>query len=97
MIYYLLPEAVDDLEAIGDYLAERNPLAAVRLIDDFHEKWLRLTHFPQRGVERDDILPGIRHVVVGKYVALYRVTEKGIEIVRVFHGHRHITTDFMDL
>ncbi|MGN6468390.1 MAG: type II toxin-antitoxin system RelE/ParE family toxin [Rhizobiaceae bacterium] len=42
-------------------------------------------------MERNDITAGIRHVVVGDYVALYRVAEKGIEIVRVFHGHRRIT------
>ena len=91
MIYYLLPRAEEDLERIGDYLAERNPAAAVRLVDAFHEKWLRLTHFPYLGMETNDITAGIRHVVVGDYVALYRVAEKGIEIVRVFHGHRRIT------
>jgi toxin ParE1/3/4 len=87
MIYYLLPRAEEDIEQIGDYLAERSPPAAARLVEAFHEKWLRLTHFPHLGIEREDIMPGIQHVVV----ALYRVTEEGIEIVRVFHGHRHIT------
>jgi toxin ParE1/3/4 len=95
MIYYLLPRAEEDIEQIGDFLAERNPAAAVRLIDAFHEKWLRLTHFPYLGMERDDILPGIRHVVVGEYVALYRIGGKGIEIVRIFHGHRQITTEHL--
>jgi toxin ParE1/3/4 len=95
MTYHLLPRAEADIEQIGDFLAERNPAAAARLVDAFHEKWLRLTHFPYLGMERDDIMPGIRHVVVGEYVALYRVAGSGIEIVRVFHGHRHITAEHL--
>jgi toxin ParE1/3/4 len=46
MIYHLLPRAEADIEQIGDFLAKRNPAAAARLVDAFHEKWLRLTHFP---------------------------------------------------
>jgi toxin ParE1/3/4 len=38
----------------------------------------------------------IRHVVVGQYVALYRVAERRVEIVRIVHGHRHITADDID-
>jgi plasmid stabilization system protein ParE len=33
VIYYLLPRAEEELEQIGDYLARRNPAAAVRLVD----------------------------------------------------------------
>jgi toxin ParE1/3/4 len=95
VIYYLLPRAEEDLEQIGDYLARRDPAAAVRLVDAFHEKWLRLTHFPYLGMERDDIMPGIPHVIVGSYVALYRAAANGIEIVRIFHGHRQIMAEHL--
>jgi toxin ParE1/3/4 len=46
-------------------------------------------------MERDDIMPGIRHVIVGNYVALYRVAANGIEIVRIFHGHRQIMAEHL--
>jgi toxin ParE1/3/4 len=39
---------------------------------------------------RQDIAAGIRHLVVGEYLALYHVTEDAVEIVRVLHGRRNI-------
>ncbi|MER8722748.1 type II toxin-antitoxin system RelE/ParE family toxin [Mesorhizobium sp. M1027] len=39
---------------------------------------------------REDIAPGIRHLIVGEYLTLYRVVEEAIEIVRVLHGRRKI-------
>ena len=34
-------------------------------------------------------LPGIRHLVIGEYVAFYRVGEDSVEILRVLHGRRN--------
>lgn len=45
------------------------------------------------GAPRDDVAPGIRHLVVGEYLTCYRVTEDAIEIVRVLRGRRKIETD----
>lgn len=42
---------------------------------------------------RDDIAPGIRHLLVGDYLTLYRVGDDAIEIIRVLHGHRNIEAD----
>ncbi|MDX8511684.1 type II toxin-antitoxin system RelE/ParE family toxin [Mesorhizobium captivum] len=45
---------------------------------------------PFSGAPRDDIAPGVRHLIVGEYLTLYRVGEDAIEIVRVLHGRRNI-------
>jgi toxin ParE1/3/4 len=52
-----------------------------------------LTLHPFSGAPRDDMAPGIRHLVVGDYLTLYRVRGDAIEIVRVLHGHRNIEAD----
>jgi toxin ParE1/3/4 len=44
-------------------------------------------------VRRAMIAPGIRHLIVGEYVTLYRMGEDAIEIVRVLHGRRDIGAD----
>ncbi|WP_335930821.1 type II toxin-antitoxin system RelE/ParE family toxin [Mesorhizobium sp. M8A.F.Ca.ET.182.01.1.1] len=36
---------------------------------------------------------GIRHLVVGDYLTLYRVGADAVEIVRVLHGRRKIEVD----
>ncbi|TIT34061.1 MAG: type II toxin-antitoxin system RelE/ParE family toxin, partial [Mesorhizobium sp.] len=71
MKYRLLPQALIDLELIGDYIAEHNPNAAVRLVDTLERRWDLLTLHPFSGAPREDIAPGIRHLVVGEYLTLY--------------------------
>ncbi|KUM24069.1 plasmid stabilization protein [Mesorhizobium loti] len=92
MKYRLLPQAESDVEAIGDYIAERNPNAAIRLVNALERRWDLLTLHPFSGAPRDDIAPGIRHLIVGEYLTFYRVAEDAIEIVRVLHGRRNIET-----
>ena len=91
MSYRLTPQAEADIEAIGDYIGERNPPAAVRLIERFIRQWELLSTQPYSGMARDDISPGIRHLVMGQYIAFYRVDGSDVLIVRVLHGRRNIT------
>ncbi|MEI9427863.1 MULTISPECIES: type II toxin-antitoxin system RelE/ParE family toxin [unclassified Mesorhizobium] len=93
MKYRLLPQATVDLESIGDYIASHDPRAAVRLVDALERRWDLLTLHPFSGAPRDDIAPGIRHLIVGEYLTLYRVGGDAIEILRVLHGRRNIEAD----
>ncbi|QPC92234.1 type II toxin-antitoxin system RelE/ParE family toxin [Mesorhizobium sp. INR15] len=93
MKYRLLPQALIDLEDIGDYIAGQNPNAAVRLVDALEQRWNLLTLHPSSGAPRNDIAPGIRHLIMGEYLTLYRVGDDAIEIIRVLHGKRNIEAD----
>jgi toxin ParE1/3/4 len=84
-------ERVDeDLIAIWLAIAVDNPTAADRVLDAIERRWQQLEQHPFSGIARDDIAPGIRHLVVGQYLTLYRITGDGIEIIRVLHGRRKI-------
>ncbi|TIW79045.1 MAG: type II toxin-antitoxin system RelE/ParE family toxin, partial [Mesorhizobium sp.] len=39
MKYRLLPQALVDLEAIGDYIAAYNPNAAIRFVETLQRRW----------------------------------------------------------
>ncbi|MEI9407774.1 type II toxin-antitoxin system RelE/ParE family toxin [Mesorhizobium salmacidum] len=93
MKYRLLPQATVDLESIGDYIANHDLRAAVRLVDALERRWDLLTLHPFSGAPRDDIAPDIRHLIVGEYLTLYRVGGDAIEILRVLHGRRNIEAD----
>lgn len=93
MKYRLLPQAAADLEDIGDYIANHNPSAAVRFVDALEKRWSLLTLHPFSGAPREDIAPGIRHLIIGEYLTFYRVGEDTVEIVRVPHGRRRIEAD----
>jgi toxin ParE1/3/4 len=65
-------------------------LAANRLLDTVDTKLQPLPDFPELGVSRDDIRPGLRMIVIGDYLVLYQLQPGLIEIVRVVHGHRDL-------
>ena len=89
MKYRLLPQAAVDLEGIGDYIASHNPNAAVRFVDSLERRWNLLTLHPFSGAPREDIAPGIRHVVIGEYLTSVRARQPLIlssDVSMAFHS-----------
>ncbi len=82
--------AREDLIAIWAHIAEDNPQAADRVLDRLERAASQLADTPQIGPARDDIRPGLRCLVSGPYLLLYRIREGGIEIVRAVHGRRDL-------
>lgn len=79
---------LSELEAIGDYIAEHNPRAAVRVMGDIHRKTGQLLSanpfIGRRGEIRDTrelVIPGT------PYIVAYRVTDTHVEVLFV-HGAR---------
>ena len=64
--------------------------AADRLADAIKTRCRLLAQQPMIGRDRSDLAPGLRSVVVDKYLIFYRPTGNGIEVVRVLHGARNI-------
>lgn len=84
--------AEEDLIEIWSYIAQQNPRAADQLLDRLQQRWELLATQPRSGMARDDIGAGIRYVATGEYITFYRPGSDGIEIVRVIHGRRDITS-----
>lgn len=82
--------ADEDLIAIWLHIAGDNPAAADRVLDAIERRWQQLAQHPYSGIARDDIGAGIRHLVAGRYLTLYRVSDPAIEIIRILHGRREI-------
>ncbi len=92
MIVHLLPEAIADLETVGDYIALDNPRRAVTFIQELRDKCLSLADMPYAFpvVPRYERF-GIRHRVYGNYQIFYRVVESDerIDIVHILHSARN--------
>ena len=82
--------ARQDLIDIWDHIAADNPDAADVLLDRIDEGCLGLAEHPRLGPARDDIRPGLRYLIVGDYIILYRIVGEDVEIVRVVHGRRDL-------
>jgi plasmid stabilization system protein ParE len=84
-----LPEALVDLERLYDFLVERDPAAAERVIRTIEDGADRLGELPERGRAMDDDT-GRRELVVpfgaGAYVLRYRLQQDTGVILRVWHS-----------
>ncbi|MGM0562448.1 MAG: type II toxin-antitoxin system RelE/ParE family toxin [Pseudomonadota bacterium] len=86
-------QADADLLDIWLFIAQDNPEAADRVMDAMEARWQRLLVHPWSGVAREDIGPGIRCLVSGQYLTLYRVETDSVRIVRILHGRRTLQID----
>ncbi|MCY1666030.1 type II toxin-antitoxin system RelE/ParE family toxin [Rhizobium sp. SL86] len=80
---------LNELEAIGDYVAQHDRRAAARLTKTIHQKTASLlTSNPFLG--RAGEIDGTRELVISgtSYVVAYRVREDIVEVLFVQHGAR---------
>lgn len=83
MNVFWTPTALDDLERIVDYIAERNLVAAIELYDLIQEKTDLLSHSSLMG--RSGLVKGTRELVVHPhYVVVYDLADV-IRILRILH------------
>jgi len=83
-------QAREDLIEIWQHIAEDDPRAADRVLDQLDEAVSHLAAHPELGAARDDIRPGLRYLIRDSYLLLYRLTDVGAEIVRVVHARRDL-------
>jgi addiction module RelE/StbE family toxin len=88
------PAALDDVDAIAEYIARDSPdhaaLFATRLI----EATDRLAQFPESG----RVLPELgradcREIIVGDYRIIYRIATDAVWVTGVIHGARDVQAD----
>ena len=88
--FRLRPKAVEDLEAIGDFIAADDPARALSFIEEMLGVCSRISERPQAFQRRDDLLPGLRQAVHGRYLILFTAADRGVVIERIVHGARRL-------
>jgi len=88
----LSEQAEADLDELWAYIAANNPDAADRIVDAVLEGCQMHVRFPNIGQSRDDLRQGLRCFVVSPYVVFYRPIEDTIEVLRILHGARDISS-----
>ncbi|MFT0531488.1 type II toxin-antitoxin system RelE/ParE family toxin [Castellaniella hirudinis] len=95
------PQALAQLDAIEDYIAHAgSPRAAARYVDAIVTYCESQVTFPHRGIQRDDLLPGLRitHYRHSAIIA-FLVDDKAntVSIIGVFYGGQDYETVLPDL
>jgi toxin ParE1/3/4 len=81
--------ALDRVTQFLDFIAEENPAAAKRVIEDLFDRVQALADHPHLGRSLlEGIDPSLRRIVIGNYVVVYQVIEvrASISIVAVRHS-----------
>ncbi len=83
-----LDEALEDLKAIGAYIAQDDAKAAYNVLIRIKAAADNLSHHPEIG--RIGRVSGTREIVVNDipYILPYQVTDKNIRILAVMHTSR---------
>jgi toxin ParE1/3/4 len=88
--FRLSPLADRDLNEVADYLADRNPSAAVHELERLFQKFAALANQPMMGELRRDLPGNLRCFTTGNYVILYEPSPDGIRVARVVHAARDL-------
>jgi len=84
------PAAASDLEEISNYLKLHHPSYWHPTIVRLYENIGLLKQFPNQG--RPGREPGTRELIFAPlpYVAIYRVREEAVEVLRILHSARNM-------
>ena len=87
------PQAIQDLQRLQRYIAERlqNPTAAAHTVRRILTECARLKEFPESGCsvqEKTGHATDLRMLICGNYLAVYRVQEQAISVIRVFNARQ---------
>ncbi len=86
--------ALTRLEVIEDHIASDDPKAAVRFVDELVDKAESLSSNPHRGRFVPELpASALRELIHGNYRLVYRVTQKQVQVLTVFEGHRPLKTE----
>ena len=90
------PEAIADIEHIFDYVAARGgKQIATDYVARMYQYCLKMETFPERGIRRDDIWPGLRLVGFERKATIaIEITLEEIRIIRVFGRGQDVAGEF---
>ncbi|MDO8519938.1 MAG: type II toxin-antitoxin system RelE/ParE family toxin [Deltaproteobacteria bacterium] len=86
-----LPPAERDLEEIVDYIRRNSVSGANRFLDKLDRAVNRTARFPESGlIPKDPYLlqKKYRILIIGNYLAFYRIERRRIVFYRILHGKR---------
>jgi toxin ParE1/3/4 len=91
------PQAEQDLEEIGDYIAEDNPSRALSFVQALRVRCNEIAHFPEAVPARPELGPGLRMAPFWRYLIFYTYNPEQIRIERIIHGTSDLLAIFRDL
>jgi toxin ParE1/3/4 len=88
-----VPVAVDDLDALFNFISEDNRSAATKMADRIENAILKLATNPRLGAVLPSDEPArnasvFRYIVVKPYVIFYRIDNDDVIVARILHSRQ---------
>ena len=90
------PLAEADLLDIWDFIANESVEKADSFLQKIESKLKIMAENPGMGRKRDELVLGLRSFPVGSYLIFYCPINQVIEVIRVLHGARDVSSFFED-
>jgi addiction module RelE/StbE family toxin len=85
------PEALDDVEAIAEYIERDSPAYARAVVQKILATTRKLQRFPRAGRTVPELGDdAMRELLVYSYRVIYRVRDQAVLVVAVIHGKREL-------
>ena len=95
--FRLTQPAMQDIQETAEDLAQNFGFSqAERFVQKLNIQFSRIVQFPQMGKTRNDILLGVRTLLVDRHLIFYIPIRDDIEILRVVSGYRDLSKLFID-
>ena len=94
MLLSITPLAAQDLEEIGDFIAQDNPLRSVEFLTELQSHCETICRNPEGYRLRQEFSKTMRSCSHGNYVIFYESGERVVTIVRNLHGGRDLPKIF---
>lgn len=91
MLLSITPLAAQDLEEIGDYIAQDNPSRAFEFITELHAHCEIIRRNPEGYRQRPEFSKTLRSCAHGNYLIFFESDDFEVVIIRVLHGGRDIS------
>ena len=90
----ITPLAAQDLESIGDYIAEDNPMRAESFVAELFTQCQKICLNPVGYRLRPELSDDLRSCAHGNYVIFFEPTQNQVSIIRILHGARDLSKEF---
>lgn len=90
----ITPQAVQDIDKIGLYIAQDNPRRALSFIGELRQHCRKIAQKPLAYRRRPELGDAIRSSTYGRYQIFFESSEQATVILRILHQARDITVEF---
>lgn len=91
MLLFVTPLAEQDLEAIGDYIAQDNPARALSFVLELSAHCKKIRINPEGYRRRPELADGMRSCAHGNYVIYFEMANDQVNIIRVMNSARDVS------